>query len=270
MLLVGLETEHITAGDLDHLDALLSRYPDKVQYIVGSVHHVNEIPIDFDRATFEKALQSAAPPDDGALATGGQATQRQMEAFLAAYLDAQYELLTRFRPEIVGHIDLCRLYHPILRFADYPQAYAKLQRNIDFATSYGALFELNAAALRKGWTDAYPGEDVAKVSCLYALQLVATDTHRIVSACPSCRRTLCALRRQPWSARCGAELSSACRLRHAGRHRAAALPGRDRRAKRRRSPCACADDAGKLVGTSVLDKGLFREAERMTRGPAGL
>ena len=54
MLLVGLETEHITPDDLDHLDALLSRYRGKIEYLVGSVHHVNELPIDFDRATFDK------------------------------------------------------------------------------------------------------------------------------------------------------------------------------------------------------------------------
>ena len=166
-LLVGLETEHITSGDLDHLEALLTRYPGRVQYLVGSVHHVNETPIDFDRETFEKAVASFSvrPTDCGE----GEEEQRQrqqetMEAFLCAYFDLQLEVLNRFRPEIVGHVDLCRLYHPTLRFAEYPRAETKLRRNIEVAVGYGALFELNAAALRKGWDAAYPGEDVVQVS----------------------------------------------------------------------------------------------------------
>ncbi len=164
-LLVGLETEYITPADLDHLDALLERCSHQIEYIVGSVHHVNEIPIDFDLPTFRKALASF-PSDsgDGEQSILSNPEERRMEAFLCAYLDAQYQLLRRFYPEVIGHIDLCRLYNPLLRFADYPRAWEKLKRNITFAVGYGALFELNAAALRKGWSAAYPAEDVVEVS----------------------------------------------------------------------------------------------------------
>lgn len=86
-------------------------------------------------------------------------------ALLERYLDAQYQLLTEIRPEIVGHMDLCRLYDPKLEFGDFPVALAKLERNINFACSYGALFEFNAAAFRKGWETAYPGRDVVQVRC---------------------------------------------------------------------------------------------------------
>ena len=164
-LLVGLETEHITAGDLDHLEALLSRYPGRIQYVVGSVHHAGEVPIDFDEQTFEKALAGFTPSDCAGDddVDDDDARRAQMDAFLCAYLDAQLEVLTRFRPEVVGHVDLCRLYRPTLRFGEHPAAHARLKRNIAFAVEYGALFELNAAALRKGWTAAYPGEDVVEV-----------------------------------------------------------------------------------------------------------
>ena len=40
--------------------------------------------------------------------------------FFLAYFEAQYELIQRFKPEIIGHFDLCRLYDPNLRFADFP------------------------------------------------------------------------------------------------------------------------------------------------------
>ncbi|KAG6888549.1 hypothetical protein C0995_007421 [Termitomyces sp. Mi166 len=154
-LLVGLETEYITGSDLDNLESLLTRVGSRVEYIVGSVHHVNTIPIDFDLDTFHKALASLDT---------GFATQNQQETFLSAYFDAQYELLTRFRPQIVGHFDLCRLYNPGLVFADYPAAWAKVERNVKFAIDYGALFEVNAAAFRKGWDSAYPAPDVIEAT----------------------------------------------------------------------------------------------------------
>jgi len=152
-LLVGLETEYITPLDLDNLEKLLERFGEKIEYVVGSVHHVWGIPIDFDLATFQSCLGISH----------GETERERMEEFLCAYLDAQYEVLERFRPEIVGHIDLCRLYNPHLLFSDYPRAEEKLERNIRLAVDYGALFEASAAAFRKGWETAYPGKDVLEV-----------------------------------------------------------------------------------------------------------
>ncbi|KAI8980632.1 histidinol phosphate phosphatase H [Trametes punicea] len=168
-LLVGLETEFITSTDMDELDALLQRHSDsasddpssgtqsgaRIEYLVGSVHHVNGVPIDFDRETYAKALATFRTP--------ASSEHDVLEAFLCAYFDAQHALLRRFRPEVVGHVDLCRLYTPALRFADYPAALARLRRNVACAVEYGAVFELNAAAFRKGWDAAYPGEDVVEI-----------------------------------------------------------------------------------------------------------
>jgi histidinol-phosphatase (PHP family) len=157
-LLVGLETEVITSADLDNLQELLKKHGNHIEYLVGSVHHVNTIPIDFDLPTFEKSLDSLPCTE-----TPTNADASRMDTFLSAYFDAQYELFSRFHPEIIGHFDLCRLYRPSLRFRDFPSAWLKLERNVQFAIGYGALFEVNAAALRKGWQSAYPAEDVMEV-----------------------------------------------------------------------------------------------------------
>ncbi|KAG0696186.1 Polymerase/histidinol phosphatase-like protein [Suillus ampliporus] len=154
-LLVGLETEYITDGDLDHLQRLLKDNGMRIDYIIGSVHHVSTIPIDFDRATYEQALAKFS--GEGVYILGND----QMERFLSAYFDAQHKLIRQFQPEIIGHLDLCRLYTPSLDLKQYPIAWGKLIRNIEEATRYGALFEINAAALKKeGWTSPYPGKDV--------------------------------------------------------------------------------------------------------------
>ena len=152
-LLVGLETDYITDLDLIQLESLLTKFGGRVEYVVGSIHHVNGIPIDFDISTYQNALASFPCEEE-----------RKQEALLSAYFDAQYALFLKFKPEIVGHFDLCRLYCPKLRFQEYPSVWEKVQRNVRFAVEYGALFEINAAAFRKKWETAYPGEDVIKVS----------------------------------------------------------------------------------------------------------
>lgn len=154
-LLVGLETEYITRLDLHRLRDTLATFGKQIEFLVGSVHHVNGIPIDFDSATYERAVASCVVGGGGGDEEGDAQTR-----FLAAYFDAQYELMQQFKPEVIGHFDLCRLFRPSLRFTDYPPVWQAILRNIRFAVGYGALFEINAAAFRKKWDTAYPGRDI--------------------------------------------------------------------------------------------------------------
>ncbi|KAN0094928.1 polymerase/histidinol phosphatase-like protein [Tylopilus felleus] len=189
-LLVGLETEFITDTDLENLSTLLSDHSGRIEYIVGSIHHVNAIPIDFDHASFEKALHTFTVTD-AVVAEMNTTAQRRMDAFLSAYFDAHCRLLERFRPEIIGHLDLCRLYNPELRFSEFPNAWSKLKRNVLFAIGYGALFEFNAAALRKGWQTSYPGQDVAalifELGGRFALSDDSHGPHRVGEHYPRMR-----------------------------------------------------------------------------------
>ncbi|KAF8128963.1 Polymerase/histidinol phosphatase-like protein [Boletus edulis] len=133
------------SNDLENLSTLLSEHPGRIEYIVGSIHHVNAIPIDFDHTSFKMALRSCSPTEVP-VAEMNATAQCRMDNFLSNYLDAHYRLLERFRPEIIGHLDLCRLYNPNLRFSEFPNAWSKIKT------------KLNAAALRKGWQTPYPGE----------------------------------------------------------------------------------------------------------------
>ncbi|KAJ6562334.1 Polymerase/histidinol phosphatase-like protein [Mycena capillaripes] len=166
-LIVGLETESITALDLDQLATLLQRHHGSVEYIVGSVHHVNGIPIDFDLVTFRKALES--------IPTDSKPHTTKDGGFLCAYFDAQYELLQRFHPEVIGHLDLCRLYNPTLQLSEYPEAWERAKRNILYAINYGALFEINTSALRKNWATPYPGEDLLQIILKHDGRLALSD-----------------------------------------------------------------------------------------------
>ncbi|CCO34778.1 putative ABC transporter ATP-binding protein/permease C9B6,09c [Rhizoctonia solani AG-1 IB] len=126
-LLVGLETDYITDNDLDQLEILIARHGDRIEYVVGSVHHCNGIPIDFDKPTFERAVASFA--DSSAIEIDDSNPGQAQIAFLNEYLDAQLRLMQRISPEVIGHFDLCRLYTPNLSFESVWQ---KVERNIQF------------------------------------------------------------------------------------------------------------------------------------------
>lgn len=185
--LVGAETENLgepeSIEDLlralegDRFDASAKRKAAKVgagrvQYLVGGVHHVKGVPIDFDKATFQEALTLFHDKD-------GSKTETLAHLRLAAaYFDAQYELMQAVEPEVIAHFDLVRLWTPelpLLLSAPHesfsaPEREAlrtvdeKVTRNVRYAVSYGALFEVSGAALRKGWSTPYPGQEIIQVS----------------------------------------------------------------------------------------------------------
>ena len=84
-----------------------------------------------------------------------------MDSLYEGYYDAQYQLLVEIRPEVVGHFDLINMFSPAHPLS--PALEAKICRNITAAVEYGALFELNSSAFRKGLPGAHPQADVVQV-----------------------------------------------------------------------------------------------------------
>ncbi|KAK9455296.1 polymerase/histidinol phosphatase-like protein [Dipodascopsis uninucleata] len=148
-LLVGFETDYIRPNYRELISRLRSKY--EFDMFVGSVHHVKEIPIDFDIPSWELAMSKC----------GGSPRE-----LYAAYFDEQYDMLTDLKPPVVGHFDLIRLFSiedsqkPI---EQWPEVLEKVERNLDFIISYGGLVELNSAAIRKGWSEPYPRADICKL-----------------------------------------------------------------------------------------------------------
>ncbi|EGG12730.1 uncharacterized protein MELLADRAFT_86982 [Melampsora larici-populina 98AG31] len=172
-LLTGIETEMIDEEvTTSLLDQVLRNHGDSIDYLVGSLHHVNQIPIDFDKATFHKACQSLTP--DSSM----DPTEESLYKLCSHYFDAQYALMVRFQPEVIGHFDLCLLYYPDLNLKKDKSIWDKVERNIKFGMSYGALFEVNSAALKKGWSTPYPSPDILKsISKLGGRLTLSDDSH---------------------------------------------------------------------------------------------
>lgn len=158
-ILVGLETDWIRPQSCNAtIQRLLSSH--NFDMLVGSVHHVHTIPIDFSQELYDKAAAEAAER------SGLPATDAEM-ALAGDYFDLQYDMLTTLRPPVVGHFDLIRLLAHFERHGQslkqWPDVWTKVKRNLAAVKQYGGCLEINSAGLRKGLREPYPCADICKV-----------------------------------------------------------------------------------------------------------
>ena len=136
-ILVGFETEWCGENAFEMTEWIRKReYPD---FLVGSVHHVNGIPIDFDKANYERAIEVCGSKDQ----------------LYADYFNAQMQLMREIKPEVIGHFDLIKIFAG--EFQPSQEVLDLARRNINWAVKYGAIFEVNSRAFKKGLTEPYPG-----------------------------------------------------------------------------------------------------------------
>lgn len=161
---------------MTNLSKLLSQH-EEIDYVVGSVHHVSGVSIDFDRENYLRALADCCSDTptmtrspNGSLVMAEAVNEirepesiEDIEEFVIRYLDAQHEMIIEQEPEVIGHFDLCMLFTPSISLRSSPKVWERVERNVDAAVKYGALFEANAAAFRKGWESSYPAPDVLQL-----------------------------------------------------------------------------------------------------------
>jgi histidinol-phosphatase (PHP family) len=146
-ILTGFESEWIrpSYGPLIHS---LASSP-LVDFFIGSIHHVHEIPIDFDRSMYLTARKISGGTDEG---------------LFEDYFDGQYEMIKAVRPRIIGHFDLIRLLsdEPDVDLMSMPGVWERVRRNLQLIREQGGLVEINSSALRKGMREPYPGRSVCE------------------------------------------------------------------------------------------------------------
>ena len=148
-LLIGFETEYIRPDSIRLVKTLQEEY--EFDYCVGSIHHVLGIPIDYNFESWAKARDACGSSD---------------ESLFAQYFEEQYELFFHIKPLVIGHFDVIRLWAPdkMVQLRQWPSVWEKVLRNIDLVINYGGLFEVNSAAFRKGFDEAYPTSEILQVS----------------------------------------------------------------------------------------------------------
>ncbi|OGU29431.1 MAG: hypothetical protein A2X67_12050 [Ignavibacteria bacterium GWA2_55_11] len=148
-IFVGFETEWYT-GSADLVHRLVDQFePD---YIVGSLHHVDDILIDGKPELFWRAVE----------------TLGSVEALYCRYFDQQLELINALRPSVIGHFDLIRMHDPdyAMRW-DIPEIQWRIRRNLKRIKELELILDFNVAALRKGALEPY----ISRPILLQALDL---------------------------------------------------------------------------------------------------
>jgi histidinol-phosphatase (PHP family) len=138
-VLCGFEAEVVPAASYpSEMLGLRQRYG--FDYMVGSVHYVDEISIDGPRQDFQRAL-------DG---RGG------LEDLAVAYYQAVAEMVSVLRPEVVGHLDLIRLHAGPDGRVDTPPIRRAAVAALEAVRDCGSILDVNTAGYRKGLGMPYP------------------------------------------------------------------------------------------------------------------
>ncbi len=163
-LYAALEIE-TCSGYEDFVPYLVERFePD---YIVGSVHHVNDINFDYSPSSYERAADAA----------GG------IDLLYQRYFDLQYEMIARLRPEVVGHFDLIRIFDPAYRERIVrEQVMVRIKRNLQLIKEHDLILDFNLRALHKGASEPYVCAPILELVRDYGIRIVPGDDSHGVSS----------------------------------------------------------------------------------------
>jgi histidinol-phosphatase (PHP family) len=129
---LGMETETYS-GFIPHIKQLIHKF--KPDYIVGSVHHVNDIGFDYSKKEYERALFHCG----------------SHEKLYLSYFDLQYEMIKALRPFVVGHFDLIRIHDENFEHhISTPLIQKRIDRNLFLIKELGLVMDYNLRPLARG------------------------------------------------------------------------------------------------------------------------
>ncbi len=164
-IFIGMETETYT-GYVDHIKKLTSIFqPD---YIVGSVHHIDDNCFDYSKDEYEKI----------ALDCGSYETMYEK------YFDLQYEMIKELKPFVVGHFDLIRIYDESYeQRLLLPQIVQKIKRNLMLIKALDLVMDFNLRALKTGAKEPYITTSILKRAAKMGIRVVpGDDSHGVNEA----------------------------------------------------------------------------------------
>ncbi|MCP3898158.1 MAG: histidinol-phosphatase HisJ [Desulfobacteraceae bacterium] len=162
-ILIAFETEAYE-GYIDYTKKLIETY--KPDYIVGSVHHIDDICFDFSKQLYEQAIQSAG----------------SIDSLYKKYFDKQYELITHLKPAVIGHFDLIRLFDKeYKKRIEKKEIWEKIVRNLKACKENDLILDFNTRALKKKAKEPYISQPILKEAKKLGVQVVpGDDSHGII------------------------------------------------------------------------------------------
>ncbi|MCK5541822.1 MAG: histidinol-phosphatase [Desulfobacterales bacterium] len=145
-------------GYIDYINKLIQTY--KPDYIVGSVHHINNICFDYSKPLYEEAIRSA----------GG------INSLYKKYFDKQYELITHLRPAVVGHFDVIRIFDTeYKKRIEENEIWEKIVRNLKACKENDLILDFNTRALMKKAIEPYISKSILKKAKELNIKVVPGD-----------------------------------------------------------------------------------------------
>lgn len=136
-------------------------------YLVGSVHFVNDLNFDFSAEMYKKTADSV----------GG------IDLLYETYFDIQYEMISLLRPSVVGHFDLIRIFDPDYRHRlEKPSIKSKIRRNLELIKKYDLIMDFNLRALAKRATEPYISRSILEMAADQGISVVPGDDSHGVSS----------------------------------------------------------------------------------------
>lgn len=144
---------------------LLKRFqPD---YIVGSVHFVDDMGFDYSKQQYDKTVA----------AVGG------IVPLYCKYFDLQFDMIKRLKPSVVGHFDLIRIFDP-----DYkerillPEIMDRIKRNLQRIADLDLIMDFNLRSVLKGADEPYITRVILEMALKLGISVVpGDDSHGLSS-----------------------------------------------------------------------------------------
>lgn len=128
-------------------------------YLVGSVHHVGGIGIDYNKDLYSKALDRAG----------------SISNLYCQYFDAQFELLQALKPAVVGHFDLIRIFDDGYRASlALPEVAERITRNLEYIRQQALILDFNLRGYSKS-AEPYPCGDILRQAVALGIDIVPGD-----------------------------------------------------------------------------------------------
>lgn len=156
-LYVGFETE-ACSGSIPFIHDLARLFePD---YIVGSVHHVDDIGFDYSADRYARAVAAVG----------------SLETLYCRYFDAQYHFLKAVQPQVVGHFDLIRIFDPSYGATlALPSVQYRVRRNLELVHALDMIMDVNVRAITKGAAEPYPTRSILQQAIELGIPVVPGD-----------------------------------------------------------------------------------------------
>ena len=163
-ILVGFETEAYT-GSFAYAKKLIRE--ERPDYIVGSVHHVNDFDLDSSEATYADAIKESG----------------SIEEFYLDYFDLQLDMIQQLKPSVIGHFDIVRIYDPEYKERiNNPVIFDKIERNLECIKSMDLSLDYNLKGFLKNAKKPYPTEQILSRAIDIGIKIVpGDDSHGITT-----------------------------------------------------------------------------------------